>query len=260
MKFKTRVFAILWIAGTVGVLSFLLVDLSALLANLPGAAGAGLPFPPFVLKLLSTIQTTVILSIAVLLGVALAHRVGLSSPAAEALAGGGNLVAALKAQIVPGLIGGLAGGIAIPLAWLLWKPFLPPAFVMRAVQLNRALPFPTRVLYGGITEELLFRWGMLSLLVWLAWRLLQKRKGKPRAFWFVSAIIISSVVFGLGHLPLVRALGVNFTVAIIGYIVVANSLFGFIAGYLYWKRGLEAAIIAHMLAHVVIITAMYLGT
>jgi hypothetical protein len=260
MKFKTRLFAILWIAGMAGVLSFLLVDLSALLANLPDAAGAGMPFPPFVLKLLSTIQTTILLSIAVLIGVALAHRVGLSSPAAEALAGGGNLVAALKPQIVPGLIGGLAGGIAIPLAWLLWKPFLPPTFVTRAEQLNRSLPFPTRLLYGGITEELLLRWGVMSLLVWLSWRLLQKGKGKPRAVWFVSAIIISSVVFGLGHLPLVRALGVNFTVAIVGYIVVANSLFGFIAGYLYWKRGLEAAIIAHMLAHVVIITAMYLGT
>jgi hypothetical protein len=260
MKFKTRLFAILWIAGMAGVLSFLLVDLSALLANLPDAAGASLPFPPFVLKLLSTIQTTVLLSIAVLIGVALAHRVGLSSPAAEALAGGGNLVAALKPQVVPGLIGGLAGGIAIPLAWLLWKPFLPPTFVTRAEQLNRSLPFPTRLLYGGITEELLLRWGVMSLLVWLAWRLFQKREGKPRAVWLVSAIIISSIVFGLGHLPLVRVLAVNFTVAIVGYIVVANSLFGFIAGYLYWKRGLEAAIIAHMLAHVLIITAMYLAT
>ena len=100
----------------------------------------------------------------------------------------------------------------------------------------------------------------MTLLVWSAWRLLQKGKGKPHAVWFVSAIIISSVVFGLGHLPLVRALAVNFTVAIVGYIVVGNALFGLIAGYLYWKRGLEAAIIAHMLAHVVITTAMYLGT
>jgi Type II CAAX prenyl endopeptidase Rce1-like len=260
MNFKTRLFAILWIAGMAGVLSFLLVDLSALLANLPDVAGANIPFPLFVLKLLSTIQTTVLLSIAALVGVALAHRVGLSSPAAEALAGGGNLVAALKPQIVPGLIGGLAGGVAIPLAWLLWKPSLPPTFVTRAEQLNRVLPFPTRLLYGGITEELLLRWGVMTFLVWLAWRLLQKGKGKPRAVWFVSAIIVSSIVFGLGHLPLVRALAVSFTVAIVGYIVVANALFGFIAGFLYWKRGLEAAIIAHMLAHVVIITAIYWGT
>ena len=99
MKFKTRLFAILWIAGMAGVLSFLLVDLSALLANLPEAAGGSMPFPPFVLKLLSIIQTTVLLSIAVLVGVALAHKVGLSSPAAEALAGGGNLVAALSDKL-----------------------------------------------------------------------------------------------------------------------------------------------------------------
>jgi hypothetical protein len=87
-------------------------------------------------------------------------------------------VAALEAQIVPGLIGGLAGGIAISPGWLLWKPFLPPTFVTRAEQLNRSLPFPTRLLFGGITEELLLRWGVMTLLVWLWWRLLQKGKGK----------------------------------------------------------------------------------
>src|SRR5215468_5166522 len=94
MKVKTRLFVILWIAGMAGLLSFLLVDLSALLANLPDVAGTNLPFPPFVLKLLSIIQTTVLLSIAVLVGVALAHRVGLSSPAAEAFADRRTLVAA----------------------------------------------------------------------------------------------------------------------------------------------------------------------
>lgn len=259
MKFKTKLFAILWIAGMAGVLSFLLVDLSALLANLPAAAGAGMPFPLFVLKLLSTIQTTVLLSVAILVGVALAGSVGLSSPAAEAFAAGRDVAAALRPQIVPGLIGGLAGGIAIPLAWFLWKPFLPPTFVSRAEQLSRSLPYPTRLLYGGITEELLLRWGVMTLLVWLAWRVIQKGEGKPRTVWFASAIIISSVVFGLGHLPLVRALAVDFTVAIVGYVVFANALFGFIAGYLYWKRGLEAAIIAHMVAHVVMITAIFLG-
>jgi len=260
MKFKTRLFVILWLAGMAGVLSFLLVDLSALLANLPVTAQTEMPFPLFVAKLLSIIQTTVLLSIAVLLGVALAQRVGLSSPVAEAFAGRGNLLAAFKPQIVPGLIGGLVGGIAIPLTWLWWIPYLPATFVTRAERLNRSLPFPTRLLYGGIVEELLLRWGVMTLLVWLAWRLLQKGQGKPRRVWFLIAIIISSIVFGVGHLPLVHALAVDFTVAIVGYIVVANSLFGFIAGYLYWKRGLEAAIIAHMLAHVVIVTAIYLGT
>ena len=260
MNFKTRQFLILWIAGISGVLSFLLVDISALLAHLPVAAEAKMPFSPLMLKLISLIQPAVLLSIAVFVGVALASRVGLFSPAAEAAADKGNVASALKPQIVPGLIGGLMGGIAIPLTWLLWKPFLPPVFVSRAEQLNKILPTLTRLLYGGITEELLLRWGVMTLLVWLAWRLLQKGRGKPRVICFVSAIIISSVVFGLGHLPLASVLAVDFTVAIVSYIVVANSLFGLIAGYLYWKKGLEAAIIAHMLTHVVLIAAVTFGT
>jgi len=260
MKIKTRLFVILWIAGMAGVLSFLLIDLSAFLANFPVTATASLPFSLLAIKFLGTIQPAILLTIAVLVGVALAHRVGLFSPVAEAVVGKGDVLAALKPQILPGVIGGLAGGIAILAAWLLWKPFLTATFVARAERLNRSLPLATRLLYGGITEEVLLRWGVMTLLVWLVWRVLQKGQGKPRRAWFVSAIVISSVVFGLGHLPLVRALAVDFTVVIVGYIVVANSLFGFIAGYLYWKRGLEAAIIAHMLTHVVIITAIYLGT
>src|SRR5918993_1365196 len=260
MNFKTSLFLILWIAGMSGVLSFLLVDLSALLANLPVTTGTSMPFPPLLLKLLSTIQTSILLSVAVFVGVALASRVGLSSPAAEAAAGRGNIASALKPQIAPGLTGGLAGGVAILSTWLLWKPFLSAAFVTRAERLNKSLPFLTRLLYGGIIEELLLRWGLMTLFVWLAWRLLQKGQGEPRAIFFVIAIIISSVVFGLGHLPLASALGVDFTVAIVSYVVVANTVFGLIAGYLYWKKGLEAAIIAHMLAHVVIITAIYFGT
>ena len=260
MTFKTRLFVILWIAGFAGILSFFLVNLSALLANLPVTTGTSMPFSPLLLKLLSTIQTSILLSVAIFVGVALASKVGLSSPAAEAAAGRGNIASALKPQIAPGLSGGLAGGVTILSTWLLWKPFLSAVFVARAERLNKSLPFLTRLLYGGIIEELLLRWGLMTFLVWLAWQLFQKGQGKPRVSFFVIAIIISSVVFGLGHLPLASALGVDFTVAIVSYVVVANSVFGLIAGYLYWKKGLEAAIIAHMLTHVILITAIYFGT
>jgi membrane protease YdiL (CAAX protease family) len=38
-----------------------------------------------------------------------------------------------------------------------------------------------------------------------------------------------------------------------------NSIFGIVAGFLYWRRGLEAAILAHMSAHLVLILAIYLA-
>ena len=49
------------------------------------------------------------------------------------------------------------------------------------------------------------------------------------------------------------------TFALTLYVIVANSVFGLIAGYLYWKRGLESAMLAHMLAHVVMLTASHFG-
>jgi hypothetical protein len=260
MGFRARLFVILLIAGFAGILSFLFVDLPSLLAVLPGTAGAKMPFSPLMIKLLNLIQPTIFLAVAVWVGVLLAPRCRLSAPAFEALARNDNFLAALKPQMIPGLIGGLVGGLAIILSWVMGRPFLPPEFATRAEQLNQFFPLATRLLYGGITEELLLRWGVLTLLVWAGWRLFQRGKGEPGRVSFISAIVISAVIFGLGHLPLAAALGSRLTAAIVMYIIGVNSAFGLIAGYLYWRKGLEAAILAHMLAHVVIVSAIHLGT
>ena len=59
---RTKLFAILWLAGMLGVLSILLIDLSAVLANLPAAAGSEMPFHPLLIKLLSIVQPTILLT------------------------------------------------------------------------------------------------------------------------------------------------------------------------------------------------------
>lgn len=259
MNVRLKLFLILSSAGLTGVFSFLLVDLAALVAVLPIPAGTEIPPITLGLKILSLIQPSIILFVAVLVGVALASKVGLTSPVAEAAARGTNLVTALKPQIVPGIVGGLAGGAAIVLVSVVWKPFLPPEVVALISMFGKFVPLPTRLLYGGITEELLIRWGLMTLLVWAAWRLFQKGRGEPKPSHFVAAILISSIVFGIGHLPIAFLLFHQPTAALIAFIVVANSLFGLIAGYLYWKKGLESAMIAHMLAHVVMFTASYFG-
>lgn len=258
MTHRTKLSAYLFLAGFAGVLSFLLVDLSAVLAMMPTADGNKLPNSIWLLKLVSLIQPTLLLAAAVFVGVLLAPKVNLSAPAFEAFARGNSFIAALKPQIIPGVIAGLIGAIIIVLSWALFRPFLPAEFVARAEAFNRLIPLPTRVLYGGITEEILLRWGLLTLLVWAAWRVFQRRRRQPGAVCFVGAILISSIVFAVGHLPIAIAIGSQLTLPVVAYIVTANSAFGFIAGYLYWRKGLEAAITAHMLAHVGIVSAIYL--
>ena len=259
MVYRTRLFIILFTAGLAGVFSFLLIDLSALVALLPSSAVAEIPPITPAIKLLSLIQPGVLLALAVFAGVALAPKVGLSSPVAEAAASGNPVGPAFKPQVVPGIIGGLLGGGAIVAATLLSKPFLTAETVARIAAFGRLLPVPTRLLYGGITEELLLRWGLMTLLVWAAWRLLQRREGEPKPAYFVGAIVISSLVFGVGHLPVAYLILPEATAALTLFVIAANSIFGLIAGYIYWKRGLESAMLAHMLTHVLLLTASCFG-
>ena len=258
-SFKVRLFVILFLAGLAGVLSFLLIDLSALIALLPLEQRMTVPAITFPLKLMTLVQPTVLLALSVFAGVNLAPKVRLAAPFAEAVAKRSDATSALKPQIKPGIIGGLAGGALIVLLSFGFNSFLLPETIDRLAKFGRLMPAPTRFLYGGITEELLLRWGVMTLLVWLFFRLFQKRRDTPSAACFVVAILISSFVFGAGHLPVAFLLIPEPGLALIGFIVLANSVFGVIAGCLYWKRGLESAMIAHMFAHVVMLTAMYSG-
>ena len=71
--------------------------------------------------------------------------------------------------------------------------------------------------------------------------------------------MISSLVFGVGHLPVGYTISPAATAALTLYVIAANPVFGLLAGYLYWERGLGSAIIAHMTAHVVMMTTGHLG-
>ena len=253
---KKRLFLILFFSGFAGVVTILLIDLQTLVSLIPAA-----DVPPITpaLKMLSLVQPAMLLGVAVLIGVTLASRVGLRAPVAEALAAGDNALPALRPQLIPGVLGGVIGGLSILLSAAVLTPLLTTETVQRISRFGTAVPIPTRVLYGGITEELLLRWGFMTLLVWIAWRLFQKRLAKPTNVWFIAAILVSSLIFGLGHLPIAGVILPQLTVAVVLFVIVANSAFGVVAGYLYWKYGLESAVIAHMLCHIVLALASRAG-
>ena len=258
MRTSVKLFLVLWLAGCCGVLSFQLVDFTALIALLPAeATKAAPPMSPVLLRMLAFLQPAVLLAVAVVVGLVLTPKIGLSAPVAEAIAQGRPLMPAWRPQILPGIVGGLVGAAAIVGSWAVAKPFLPLAFTARAEGFNHLLPIWTRLLYGGITEELLLRWGFMSFLVWALWKV--GRKSAPGNMSFIAGIVIAAVMFGAGHLPIAVALAGGASVALVAYVLVANASFGIIAGYLFWKRGLEAAIIAHMVAHVVMVVLLSLA-
>jgi len=235
---RLRLFGLLWLAGMAGVMSLGLLPLPLLPEGAPPAA---------VVRLLMLVQPTVLVAVAVLIGVLLTPQLGLMAPGAEALAVGRSWRQAIMPQLRPGVVGGLISGGLLTAIALLSRPLLPPAY-------GAAEPTPllVRFLYGGITEEILIRWGLMTLLLWLGWRFGQQRQGKPQARWVVVAIAVSSLVFAMGHFPAAIALELPLTPALVGFLLIQNSLFAGVAGYLFWRYGLEAAMIAHLIVHAVL--------
>lgn len=234
-----KLFVVLSCAGLPGVFALGWLALPLLVE------GRTLPAPMWVLSVASSAQSAVLLALAVFAGAALAAKVGLRAPVFSALAGSAPVLEQVRPQLLPGIVAGLAGAALI---WLFAR-YSPDALTQ--LQSKFSLPLIARVLYGGITEELLVRWGLMTLLVWLFWRYRQGMAGEPTPMIVWIAIVLSSVIFGLGHLPAAAAFVGQLSMSVGAYIVAGNTVFGLIAGYVYWRYGLESAIIAHALAHVV---------
>lgn len=235
---KWRLGGALWLLGMPGVVAVVWALLPPLQAN-----EALLPLPLWAVVLLSGLQTAVLLALAVAVGVWLAPRVGLRAPAVSSWLADQPIGPALRAQWLPGVLGGVAGA-----AWLWALSRVAPTALLPSDPAS-AMPLLVKLLYGGITEELLVRWGVMTLLLWLGWRLVQRGQGQPGKVLVAVAVLVSALLFALGHLPAAQALAGTLTLPIVVFVLVGNTAFGLVAGWLYARHGLEAAILAHMLAH-----------
>ena len=110
--------------------------------------------------------------------------------------------------------------------------------------------------YGGIVEETECRLLLVSLFVWLlAWC----HRRQARSWMFVVAIALAALLFGAGHLPTAFAIGMAHAALPIARIVLLNALVGLVTGTLFWKYGLEHAMLAHFSADLVLHVALPLA-
>jgi len=241
MKIKLRKFLIIFIAGLMGVASLLCSEIP-----IPDEIKAELLIhvsEDFIMLLL-LINPTVLLLLSTLIGVSLQAKTTLKTPLVDKIINQEN--APLNWSIVIfGVAGGLVAGLLIVFFNYLLSPLIPDA--IKSLQDNLNLSVFTRFLYGGITEEILLRYGLMTLLVWVLIRFIKS----DLSYWI--AILTSSLLFGIGHLPAVYAAVDSVDVFLLAYIIIGNTLGGIVFGWLYWKKGLESAMIAHIFTHVVML-------
>ena len=254
-----RRFLALYLLALMGVLG-LIPALLGTFSNLLTRPGVSTTMSPLTLALLSLIQPAILAAIATAIGVALTPRLGLRSHIVEAAAGVPNAWGGFRREVVPALIVA-AVGVAVVLGFdAATQAWVPAPVNIPDGEQGRTLGLTiTGVLYGGIVEEILLRWGLMTLLAWLLWRLFQRGQGVPRAWTMWTAIVVSALLFGAGHLPVAAGLYGGLTLPVVARIVSLNSVLGIGFGWLFWRYSLEAAMLSHASWHVITTLVTWVG-
>ncbi|WP_282057187.1 CPBP family intramembrane glutamic endopeptidase [Maribacter luteus] len=244
MSQKLKLGLLLFFIGLIGVFSSLAMDvpipeeMQKMVSEL---------FTPLQFKLLSLINPIILLMVTVVVGTLLYDKVNFKLPIIENLINR-NKLGDTSGILKFGIIGGVVSGILITITAVLFNPILPTEFIEIGEKFKP--PLVTRFLYGGLTEEILIRFGVMTFFVWLLFKIL----GKLNATVYWAGILVSAIIFGFGHLPIVYTLIGTPTTELLLYIIFGNAVGGIVFGLLYWKKGLEAAMIGHIFAHIIMLT------
>ncbi len=207
-----------------------------------------IPFPAFVA--VQAAQAFVLLGVLTLLGLRMGHRVALGSPVMHGWVNRRDKPDWNALRPGQAIAMGVIAGIAIIGLSVLLDPTMPkplqaiPDAATGVTALNGLLAS----FFGGISEELQLRLFVMTLLVW-AFASLAKRAPKPWVYW--SAIVIAAVLFGVGHLPAAGKIW-ELTGIVIVRTIVLNAIGGLVFGWLYWRRGIEMAMLGHFSADIVL--------
>jgi len=237
-RWNWRIFWTLEVAGVlavVAVLPYVLTLLGPMLQQHP------LRIPLAAVLPLQILQNAILIGGFVALGMWLAPKVGLGTPLLVAWTTGEPATPGLLRSLPRSAIWGVMAAVLIIFLDKIFAPHLPhiPEAANPAVWKGFLASF-----YGGIDEEILVRFGIMTLLVLGLGKMFRTVEHSPSGVAFWLANIIAAIIFGLAHLP-PTAMLMPLTKIVVLRAVLLNGIPGVVFGFFYWKRGLESAIISH---------------
>lgn len=222
------------------------------LKNLPAAPNIS----ENALLLLTLVNPLILLIMGIVMGTFLAPQLGLQSHIETSIRTKTSFRALIQPHLIPSIVTGTLLGLLIFLLDFLFQPWIPKSLHF-TTEARDFLTTISGIFYGGIVEELICRWGFMTLLIWFGWRFLQKRQGEPKKKIIWYSIFLTAIVFALGHLGSVSIIA-PLTLSIFLRTLLLNGFIGVVLGWIFWKRGLESAMIVHAFFHISLSLVVYI--
>ncbi len=238
---------LLWLAGLSGVISLYLTDIP-----MPSEViAAGLTKESF--KLSTMIGPFLMLGIAVVLGRFLAHKTGLQVQRF------GDSASGLKGLLFISGKTALGVGLVLAALYFLLGLLIPDESLAAVKAFERdALHPATALIYGSITEEIVMRWGLFSLVLWITW-MFAGRPEKMSNTAAYAAIIGMAVLTMLSHLPTPFQILGDPPAALLVQQALSGTISAAAAGWLCFRHGLESAMVYKFFLVTGALTVLHVG-
>jgi hypothetical protein len=102
---------------------------------------------------------------------------------------------------------------------------------------------------GAVGEEIWFRFGLMTLMLWLVKKALKLNHLSNKVV--LTVILLSGTLFGLAHLPQLASFD-SATQFAVWATILGNLLASVLYGWCFWRYGLLYAIVAHFSLDVVL--------
>ncbi|GAA0323759.1 CPBP family intramembrane glutamic endopeptidase [Oceanobacillus sp. FSL W7-1293] len=254
-NWRIKLVLLFTILNTIGIIAIIPYELT-----LMGNQSITGDIPTSLIIIINSTFQALYMFVMILVGLRLQNRTGLNAPILNGMVYQKTWVHISKKWLINSIVVAIIGSVIVILLDLfVFNPLMGAATdQMASPNWWQGL---LASIYGGITEEIMLRLFGMTLIVWLLAWITKKQKGDiPNSFYYI-AIFLVAILFGSGHLPAAAQVFGGLSGVIVIRTLVLNGLLGLWFGYLYWKRGLEYAIIAHMSAdiflHVLIVPILY---
>jgi hypothetical protein len=150
----------------------------------------------------------------------------------------------LRSHFYAGLIVGLVLGVVASI-----QNTLPKGALGAGLDNPSTFEYLLRCMSAAITEEILFRLGLVTLFVWIIRIIVKKPALHVLALWIGS--LVSALLFAGAHLPNLLVFG-SAGSSLVLIILVFSTVAGLVMSWLYIRYSLFSAMIAHFIVDAIV--------